>query len=163
MTETTEAMIEERLRTRSVFLSSANWFYWIAALSVLNTVLVLFATDWMMLVGLGVTYVGAWFFSEMGVLGVLLTIGSTAFVAAFFALLGYFARQRKTWAFVLGIVLYAADGLIFLVFQDWLSLAFHVYVIYSIWRGFRLIKQVEDPEVLPEIAALQPAVHEASL
>lgn len=163
MTEAAEAMIEERLRVRSAFLSSANWFYWIAGLSVLNTVLVLFATDWMMLVGLGVTYVGAWFFSEMGVLGVLLTIGSTAFVAAFFALLGYFARQRKAWAFVLGIVLYAADGIIFVVFQDWLSVAFHVYVIYSIARGFRLLKQVADPEDPSEIVALQPAVQEASL
>lgn len=163
MTEVSETDVANRLRNESAFLSSANWFFWIAGLSVLNTVLVLFATDWMMLVGLGVTYAGAWFFSDLGVLGVILTVLSTAFVAGFFALLGYFARKRQAWAFILGMVLYAFDGLIFVLFQDWLSLAFHGYVIFSIWRGFRLLKQLAPVTADQAMPPLEGAFDEAAL
>jgi hypothetical protein len=40
------------------------------------------------------------------------------------------------WAFVLGLAIYVLDGLIFLVFQLWFPLAFHVFVVYSVYRGF---------------------------
>lgn len=33
------------------------------------------------------------------------------------------------------MVVYGLDGLIFLLVQDWLALAFHAFVLYSIYRG----------------------------
>jgi hypothetical protein len=56
-------------------------------------------------------------------------------VAGIFVVLGLFAQKHHTWAFVFGMVVYALDGLIFVMFGDWLSAAFHAFVLYSIYRG----------------------------
>jgi hypothetical protein len=87
--------------------------------------------------GLGITRV----FDELGGAG-----GSTgsgiAFVinlliAGVVCLFGVFARKGQKWAFIVGMVLYAADGLIFLLAGQMLSLAFHGLVLFFIFRGFR--------------------------
>jgi hypothetical protein len=56
-------------------------------------------------------------------------------VALVFLALGLFAQKSYTWAFVIGMVIYALDGVIFLLVQEWLAVAFHAFVLYSIYRG----------------------------
>jgi len=46
----------------------------------------------------------------------------------------FFAQKGHTWAFVVGLVVYALDGILFLAFQIWFPLAFHVFVIYCLYR-----------------------------
>lgn len=38
---------------------------------------------------------------------------------------GVFANKKHQWAFVTGMVLYALDAAIYVLFQDWLGVAFH--------------------------------------
>lgn len=135
---------------RAQMQSGARWFYWIAGLSLINSIVALTNSNFGFLAGLGITQ----FISGLA-LGMSESFGTavTAIalildvtVAAFFVFLGFFAYKGHTWAFVIGFVIYALDGLIFLGFGIWLSLAFHVFVLYCLYRGFaanRKLKQVE--------------------
>jgi hypothetical protein len=124
--------------------ASANWFDWIAALSVVNSIIVLSNSNWHFLLGLGITNVVNYYARHIGgnqaqVIGLAVTL----LVAGFFWFMGRLAKQRQRWALVLGMVLYALDGALLFVVQDWLSGAFHVYVLFMLSRTFGAIKEYE--------------------
>jgi hypothetical protein len=52
-------------------------------------------------------------------------------LAGIFVVLGYIARQGRNWVIIIGVVLYALDTIIFVFLQDWISIAFHGFAIYS--------------------------------
>ena len=131
----------ERQQLEQRMKSGANWFYWIAALSLVTSIISLAGGNWAFLVSLGVTQlvdavanVGAdrvgW-----GVKVVALVFDLVA--AGLFALLGMFAGKRQTWAFVVGMVLYLLDALVCLFIGFWLGLAFHAFALYSIFGGYK--------------------------
>lgn len=105
---------------------SANWFYWIAGLSLVNVFAA--STNYQFVLGSGAVEAAPAF-------GMTAAIAIDACVIGGFAVLGYLAARRHTWAFVLGMVLYALDGLIFLFAQDWLAAAFHAFVLYVLFLG----------------------------
>jgi len=103
-------------------LNSANWFFYIAGLSLLYTFL-LNGTGRFSLIGMGIThYVG-----NVGAVG----------VAAAMALFGVFARQGQKWAFLIGMLIYALDGVLLLANGVYFSAAFHGLILFYIFRGFR--------------------------
>jgi len=57
--------------------------------------------------------------------------------AAVFVFFGVFANKRHTWSFIVGMALYALDGLIFLIGPDWLGVGFHAFVLFCLFRGFK--------------------------
>jgi hypothetical protein len=57
-------------------------------------------------------------------------------------LFGIFAGKGHTWSFLLGMVVYALDGAIFLIGRDWLALGFHVFVLVCIFSGFKAYQQL---------------------
>ncbi len=138
--------------------SGANWFFWIAALSMINSLVLLAANGrWNFLAGLGVTQL-----IDALALGMSENLGGTTttiiallldvMVAGIFVGLGLFARKGQTWAFALGMVIYVLDALLFLFVQDWLSVAFHAYVIYRLYKGFassRKLKMLEAEAATP--------------
>jgi hypothetical protein len=101
--------------------SGARWFFWIAGLSVVNFFAA--AGNVMFVVGLAV--------------GLLFPGVGTFLGAGTFALLGFFAWKGHTWSFVVGMVLYAGDGLLFALFGDWLSVAFHAYILFRLFLGLK--------------------------
>lgn len=119
--------------------SGANWFFWIAALSLINSVIVLMGGRWSFLAGLGVTQIIDGFASALArefggaatAIALLLDLGAAA-VVTFFGLL---ARQRHSWAFIIGMAVYVLDGVLFVLVQDWLPAAFHAYALFYIYRG----------------------------
>ena len=71
--------------------------------------------------------------------------------AATFAAMGYFAAQRQTWAFVAGMALYLLDALLFLAllalapdFRGFLVIAFHAYVLYSVFGGYKACTRLAE-------------------
>lgn len=117
--------------------SGAQWFFWIVGLSLINTIIILVGGDWSFLIGLGVTQlaaVAAYYWDVSFILPIVVFI----IVGGIFITLGYFALKRHTWAFVVGMVLYLLDGIIFIYFfEDWLSTAFHVLVLVFLGLGLR--------------------------
>jgi hypothetical protein len=135
---------------RAQMQSGAKWFYWIAGLSLINSIAAVSGSEWSFLAGLGITQLISGFAlglsEEVGGSVNVIAFMLDLLVAAFFVSLGVWANKGDTWAFVLGLVVYALDGIIFLVFQLWFSLAFHAFVIFSLYRGLaanRKLKQLE--------------------
>ena len=70
----------------------------------------------------------------------------------FFVGMGYFARKGHVWAFIVGGVFYAMDAGIYVYFQEWLPVGFHVYALFWIYQGFAQLR------ALHAVAETQPTV-----
>ncbi len=131
---------ETRREWESVSRSGANWFYWIAALSLLNSIIFFSGVQRSFIIGLAVTQVLDGLFQSAAVeAGVALSVIGlliSGLIAAGVAFFGIFANRRKSWAFALGIAFYALDGSVFLLIEDWGALAFHVFVLYRLASGW---------------------------
>jgi hypothetical protein len=143
--------------------SGARWFYWIAALSLITSVISLAGGHWAFLVSLGVTQlvdavanVGA---ERVGAGVKVVALLFDLVAAGLFALLGYFAGKRNTWAFVVGMVLYLLDAVVCLFIGFWLGLAFHAFALFSIYGGYRAAASLAEMERLtpPPAPAAMPA------
>jgi hypothetical protein len=121
----------ERTELEAQRRSGAQWFYWVAALSLINSALAMAGQEWRFILGLGVTQV----VEELASSGLTAGLVSLA-VIGIFAVLGYKAVQGAGWAFLVGMTLYALDGAIFLVIQHWLGVGFHAFALAMIMRGY---------------------------
>ena len=132
------------------FKSGANWYYWIAGMSVVNSIVVLFFSgDWHFIVGLGITQVIDAIAMEItkdmtGGIAILkaLAFGFDTAVALVFALFGFLANKRMGWAFVVGMVLYGLDGLLLLLVGDYFSFGFHVFALFCIGKGYSALRTI---------------------
>ena len=124
---------------RSQSQSGARWFFWIAALSMINSIVILANGQWNFLAGLGLTQVisglAVGLSEQLGTAATVIAVALNLMVVLIFVGFGLFAQKFHTWAFIFGMVVYGLDGLIFLMVQDWLSIAFHLFVLYSLYRG----------------------------
>lgn len=117
--------------------SGARWFYWIAALSLVNTVVSAFGGEWGFVVGLGITQFIDGVGKAMRPAGpVVAAILNLAVVAGFLAI-GRRAERRSTVGFVVGMSVYALDTLLFVAHQLWVGFAFHVFALACLFMGYR--------------------------
>jgi hypothetical protein len=132
-----------RFRLERQVKNGADWFFWIAGLSVINSLAHVLGIGWSFFVGLGATqivdgFVGA-LAAEFGAptaailrgIGLLVSLG----LAGVLATLGFFARKGHKWSFVVGMLLYALDALIFLAVGAWGSFGFHLFALFWISIG----------------------------
>jgi hypothetical protein len=117
--------------------NGASWFYWIAAFSVINSVLVATGSEWGFALGLGVTTIIDHVAAGIGGAGQIVAIVLNAVAAAVVALFGYFAGKRHGWAFITGMIFLGLDTVLTGVLQMWISLAIHVFALFSIFRGYQ--------------------------
>lgn len=121
--------------------AGGNWFYWIGGLSLVNAVVWALGMDWGFALGLAI----AGFFHGIGIgiggegaggrwLGFalqLIPIGSTL-------ALGFLAgHKRQRWAFVVGMVGFALDGLLYLLAFSLVGIVIHGYALFAMFKGFR--------------------------
>lgn len=130
--------------------SGANNFYWIAALSVINSLVIEFGGNSYFVVGLAATLIVDTFFVELansfaeGALVVkLIGLAISIFVAGIFALFGLFANRGKNWAFLVGMALYVLDSLLMLAFQEWMGLVFHGLFLFGLFSGWRALSELK--------------------
>jgi hypothetical protein len=153
--------LQQRRAVEQQVKSGANWFYWIAGLSLVNSALSAFNAGGRFFFGLGVTQLtdalGAVLGEDLGpsfgiafrIVAFIIAVG----VAGLFALFGLFANRGRKWAFMVGMALYGLDALVFVWGRDYLSIALHAFALFGLFRGVR---------ALGELAALEePASGEA--
>ena len=58
-------------------------------------------------------------------------------VTGLFVLFGWLANKKYLWAFIIGMVAFALDGLILLPFGDWVGVGAHVFVLFFLFRGLQ--------------------------
>lgn len=140
----------ERIALERRMLSGANWFFWIAGLSLINSIIMLSNGRWSFLAGLGITQIidalANQAAGELGSGATVIALIMDIIVAGVFVLFGFMARKRQGWAFITGMVLYGLDGLLFLLAQSWLSIAFHAFALYCIYQGLRAHNQLKELE-----------------
>ena len=136
----TEAGLSSESRDR--ILNSANWFFWIAALSIINTVIAHSGSNWQFFLGLGVTAVADAVALQVGGIGVGVALVFDVLAASAFVAIGLLARRMLMWPFVLGMVAFALDGVLLVLLEDYFSVAFHGYALFSIFLGVRELRQV---------------------
>lgn len=155
------------------YKSGARWFFWIAALSLITSLVSFGGGGFGFFLSLGVTQVIDGFAKgmseELGDSIKVVALLFDVFVAGVFVFLGWLALKRQTWSFVLGLALFALDALVLLAFQVWISFAFHVYVIFVMMRGYQagrqlvtLEREMQSTTPVAPPAISQPVVAEAT-
>ena len=148
MEEQEKKVIEKQLRVEERFKSGANWFFWIAGLSLINSIIIFSGSQWSFIIGLGATQiidaVGMEAAAEIGDFAKVVAFLFDVFVAGIFIIFGVFARKRYSWSFITGMVLYALDGLLFMMVGDFLSIGFHAFVLFCIFNGFKANKELAE-------------------
>jgi len=152
--QTQRTAIAAQLELERRHKSGAHWFFWIAALSVINSSITLFGGGWSFIVGLGITqFVDAIAAaaaeeagSEVGFTVHLIGFVISLVIAGVFVIFGVLARNRSTIAHVIGMVLYALDGLLFLLVGDLLSVAFHAFVFFCLLSGLKAGRELARQE-----------------
>ena len=135
---------------RQAAQTGANWFYWIAGLSMVNAVILACGGRISFIMGLSYTYFAVGFFSEFGQAGPALSLCGAAAISGIFALIGYQAVHLKLWAWVTGILLYVSDGVIYYLLEDYWSTGFHglaLFFIISGWSCMNRLKKLEGGSV----------------
>jgi hypothetical protein len=137
------------------FESGSKWFYAIAGLSLINSVIYLAHSNVTFVVGLGITQIADGFAMGIGkdhpeAAGVFNAIAFVfaAMFSGIFALFGWFAAKKHSWAFIVGMILYVLDGLIFLLVKDWLSMGFHGFAFICILNGYLNLKKLNQMQVV---------------
>lgn len=117
-------------------ISGAQWFWWIAGLSLVNSVLIHSGSNTSFVIGLGFTLVADGLFQTVKPIA----FAVDALALGFFFGLGWFARKGQVWAFITGIVFYVLDAGIYLYFEDWMPLAFHAFALFYIVRAMMQLR-----------------------
>ena len=157
--ETEEIQSEEhqmkvaRMQIEEAIRAGASWFYIIAALSLINSIIVLFLkSNWSFIVGLGVMMLIDAIMSEVGGAGNLVALILDIIIAGIFVLFGVFASKKHLWAFLAGLILYILDLLLIvllLIFSADPQLLF--YIIFHGVVGFFIIKGIKALRVYEKI------------
>jgi hypothetical protein len=118
--------------------SGASWFYWIAAFSIINSILMATGSGWGFALGLGITgIIDAVAAGAGGGAAKVVAVTLNLLAAGLLALFGVFAAKRHAWAFVVGMILLALDTVLTGLLQMWLSLAIHLFALFCIFSGFK--------------------------
>jgi hypothetical protein len=144
-----------KLQLQAQVKVGANWFYWIAGLSLVNTIASLSGVNWRFLLGLGVTQIIDAVGARVSTPGKIAALVVEAFIAGFFVLLGSFAGKMKKWAFLVGMVLFGLDAGVELLIQDWIGLAFHGYALWCIYRGYARLGELNAMQEFTQVGTYQ--------
>jgi len=120
----------------------AGWFLTIALLSGVNSVLQIFDAKIRFIFGLGITQVIGAFRPGSGHSGTLVMIVVDGLFIVMLILCSRWAKAGSQGAFLGGMVAYALDGVLLLLFSMWLDAAVHAYALWMIWQGYTASRQL---------------------
>ena len=144
------------------FKSGANWFYWIAGLTIITSLIAFFGGGIRFLISLGLTQIIDGFAqglaTELGsavqVIGLILDL----IVTAVFVLFGYLAGKKMLAMYMVGMVVFLLDGLLALAFQDWISVIAHAVVLFWLFRGYQAGRELVSLEKVMAEQQPEPAI-----
>lgn len=166
-TDETTRLLQAKLRVEARAKGGASWFFWIAGLSLVNSIVALAGGDFLFIMGLGVSQfvdaLASAIETELSVQGPgFLAFTALAFslvLAGLFATIGYVARKGNRTIFVIGIILYALDTLFCLALQLWLATLFHLLALAGLFGGLSAMRKLQAIEAgtVPASSLLPPA------
>ncbi len=144
----------DQFRLEQTAKAGASWFYWIAGMSAVNSLMMWFQAGMNFPIGLGMTQFFDALGAALGGFGVIAAVALDIVVIGIFAFVGYMAHRHRA-AYIVGAVLYCLDGLLMLVFGDFLGIGFHVFALFFIFKGFSAARTLANESApVPGGAAL---------
>jgi hypothetical protein len=135
---------------RQRYRSGANWFYWIAALTLLTSIIGLTGGGWRFFLSLGITQlidaIANISSESLGNATKVIAVVLDIFITAAFAGLAALAHKKHLWAYVVGMALFLMDGVVALAISDWLGVIVHAYVLFVLFRGFQAGRELMSLE-----------------
>lgn len=131
--------------------NGGNWFFWIAAMSLINTIAATTGSEWGFALGLQLTYVLSLTSELWGAHGKWIALaGNLVLVGAcvWFGIAGY---SRKYVPYFLGVFIYAADTLLSLLSLHLLTIGIHIWALYSIFKGLMAFVESGERKWLPAL------------
>lgn len=143
-----------------------GWFFVIACLSLLNSIIFFMGGSLSFVVGLAITQVVDGFasaFIEQGSGGLIPIIRGVALslnlvIAALFAGFGILGRKRMKIPVIIGMVLYGLDTLLMLALGVLIGVIFHIVGIAGLWGGIRAMMELDKADqfqAVGDFAAIQ--------
>ena len=133
----------------------ASWFFTIAALSGVNSLLQIFDAKIHFIFGLGITQV-AGAVARQSANGTAILLLVDGLFIGLLLLCGKWARERSQGAFLGGMIAYALDGVLLVMFGAWIDAAVHAYALYRMWQGYAASRELAQSE-----QAAQPGLSRA--
>lgn len=110
----------------------------------INSVSAFGGSEWRFVFGLGITQIIDSIGADSGSSGNIVTLFIDGLVVLFLIGCGIFARKGHAWVFLLGVLLFVLDTGVFVLASDWLGVAFHAYLVFVMFRGFRACREVKN-------------------
>lgn len=147
------AIAQKMLELQNRIKGGVGWFFWIAGLSIINSIIYMMGSTTTFIIGLAVTQIIDRLaigigneVPEMATAMRIICIVLDVIIAGVFVACGIFGIKRIRWVVIVGLVLYSLDALIFLAFGGWLPFLFHLFALWGLWRGMMAIKEIKALE-----------------
>jgi hypothetical protein len=133
--------------TRTSVLHAADWFFWLAILSVINSLIVFYYQIPNTPIALGITQwvdgTTSGFNATMSTSALVTNILIAAVVAAF----GLMARRGSDLAFVLGIFLYVIDAMLTIGLREFFGFGVHLIALFFLIKGLLASRHIRENAV----------------
>ncbi len=130
--------------------SGAGNFFWIAGLSVINSLLYTFGASISFVIGLGIAqfidgFAGALAEDVKGGTAIIRGVGLVIniFIALIFVAFGFFAAKGNRAIYIVGMVLYGLDTLLMLIFSAWMGFLFHLLFLWFLFSGLQALSKLK--------------------
>jgi hypothetical protein len=133
-----------------------GWFLTIAVLSGVNSLLQIFDAKIRFIFGLGITQVVDAVAHRMGQGGTMVIVVVDGLFIVMLILCSRWAKAGSQGAFLGGMMAYALDGVLLLVFSMWLDAAVHAYALWMIWQGYTASRELAQMEQAAQPGLSQP-------
>lgn len=149
--ELTRLEIEKEDLRKSIS-ASAGWFYYVAVLSVITTICVVFEISGGFFGSLAVTYFISLIALSIGGAAKFIAFILTVLVSGIYGALGLFATRRNNMAFLVGLILYGLDFLVLFLlllfdpFNSVIDIIIHGVALYYFYKGLKANKRFHEVE-----------------
>jgi hypothetical protein len=133
--------------TRTSVLHGADWFFWIAILSLINSLIVFYYQTPNTPLALGIT---RWLDGTTSGFNASMTTGgliTNLFVAAVLAVFGLLSRRGSDIAFVVGIFLYIIDAMLVIGLRDFFGFGVHLIALFFLVKGLLASRHIRENAV----------------
>jgi hypothetical protein len=92
----------------------------------------------------------------MGQNGTIITIAIDGLFVVMLILCSGWAKAGSQGAFLGGMIAYALDGALLLLFNIWLDAAVHAYALWMIWQGYSASRELVHMQQAAQPGLSQP-------
>lgn len=133
--------------TRTSVLHGADWFFWIAVISLINSLIVYYYQTPNTPLALGISRwldgTTSGFNASMSMGGLLTNI----LIALVLAMFGLMARRGSDTTFVLGIFLYVIDSFLVIGLRDFFGFGVHLIALFFLVKGLLASRHIRENAV----------------